>query len=899
MPAPLRVLISSTDQDLHAHRAAANEAIQRMGQSPLDMRYFNAQATGDATSVSLEFADQADLVILIIAWRYGMVLPNHALSITQEEYHEAVRLKKPMLAFLADPATFDVTGSFGDLFPLSSRDPDQATQLLAFRHEVETSGRVVDYFTTPDDLGMKIVASLHRFLTDQQAPAQEAAQHPYSLLPRAPSFVGRERELQQVEADLRRGQHVAIVGLGGIGKTALAAEVAAKFAGDNTTFAGGRAWIRGNDLTGWAGVNTILSQLMLDWEAKLNTEELAAAQSPQHEAQLRLRALQPRLTGPTLILLDNVEQDLPVSDLLALLASARMTVLLTTRIFFSTPLLTLCRLDVLASNEAQALLRDRFVAKGGRWEEARDTEPASHTVAALGYLPLAIELAAARAARLGLSMATLDREMHAPEALAKLADPTDPHASVSYGLGRTLALLSATERQCFAALGMLPIIDYPQVALHALFAGLAGNDKAAATQIFDTMLTLSLLQPGEALGIPRAEVHPLLLDLAAREWQALDQTTQVAAITAMLAGLTEFARTNAQDFTVLAQDEMLVMAALRYGADAVTDRDAITELAWLFDDYLYLQGRWTLRREALTLVLKVAQTHNDRANEGRAYLKLGVLDTNEGKYAEASVHLGRALLIVQDLNDQVSESRILNYFGNIASDQGRFDEAHEYFEQALAIHRTIKDRLGEARTLNNLGLLVTYQKSYEQASIYLEQGLTIAREIGDRVAESAALLNLGDLVALQEQYDVATGYYKQALTIAHDSGDRYGEGIALASLGSVAEKQGRYDEGTTYIEQAIVILHDIGDPVQEGLALNGLGTLAEAQKRFDAAIQHYEQALALLEPIGYHEAPMVRENLARARQLAQQVGASATAEVAQEVAATDRPRRRWLFWRRE
>jgi Domain of unknown function (DUF4062) len=86
-----------------------------MQQFPIDMRYFNAQATGTASSNSLERVAQADVVILLIAWRYGSV-QSDGLSITHQEYREAVRLNKPILAFLADKAT-ETMDRAEDLFP--------------------------------------------------------------------------------------------------------------------------------------------------------------------------------------------------------------------------------------------------------------------------------------------------------------------------------------------------------------------------------------------------------------------------------------------------------------------------------------------------------------------------------------------------------------------------------------------------------------------------------------------------------------------------------------------------------------------------------------------------------------------------------------------------------------
>jgi Domain of unknown function (DUF4062)/AAA ATPase domain len=166
---PLRIFISATNVDLREHRATLIDTILRMDEFPQEMRFFGAQAIGDAMAVSLNEIAKADIVVLTVAWRYGTVQPD-GLSITHQEYREAARLNKPILVFLADPATETMSREV-DLFPLSRRDPEHKEQLLAFRQEVQR-GRVVDAtFTTSDDLARKVVAALGKYLLSSLAPS--------------------------------------------------------------------------------------------------------------------------------------------------------------------------------------------------------------------------------------------------------------------------------------------------------------------------------------------------------------------------------------------------------------------------------------------------------------------------------------------------------------------------------------------------------------------------------------------------------------------------------------------------------------------------------------------------------------------------------------------------------
>jgi Domain of unknown function (DUF4062)/NB-ARC domain len=405
---PLRVFLSSTDIDLHAHRTAALDIILRWELLPLDMRFFGAQATGTATTVSVDGVDRADLVILLIAWRYGTPSDGSDLSITHREYREAKARHLPILVYLAD----DATEADETLFPLPQRKTETAHQLRAFREEARAGGKVVERFTTPDDLAKKIATDLGKYLLDmerQQRQERFARRIPHNLPPRASTFVGHKHELAQIEADLRRGTNVpvaaAIVGMGGVGKSALAAEILAHIASDETAFPGGITWIRCNDLTGWEGINSIYAQLLVEWEIAVPPEKLASASTPQQEAQIRAQALRSRLVlpGSALVLLDNVEHDLPFKDILTLLDTLRMTALVTSRTSFSLPTLKPWKLEVLPPNDAVALFRNCYTKEGRIWHETRDTDIAQIVVAIFNYLPLDIVRVAPRVAQLRIN----------------------------------------------------------------------------------------------------------------------------------------------------------------------------------------------------------------------------------------------------------------------------------------------------------------------------------------------------------------------------------------------------------------------------------------------------------------------------------------------------------------
>ena len=92
-------MISGTSVDLPEHRQEAIDACLREGVFPVAMEHLPAK-DADATRVSLEMVNKADIYIDIYAWRYGHIPEGHDISITEMEFDRAVKRKIPILVFL-------------------------------------------------------------------------------------------------------------------------------------------------------------------------------------------------------------------------------------------------------------------------------------------------------------------------------------------------------------------------------------------------------------------------------------------------------------------------------------------------------------------------------------------------------------------------------------------------------------------------------------------------------------------------------------------------------------------------------------------------------------------------------------------------------------------------------
>ncbi len=826
----LRIFVGCTSRDLEKHRDAVRREIDAFDEHPVVMGDFGAR-DGDAIEVSLERVRSCDVYILLLAWRYGTIPADKTLSVTHLEYRAAKEAGMARLIFLADPATEQDVGPTA-LFPATVRDPDHVAQIHAFRDEVGQD-RVAAFFTTADNAAAVVAPALHHLLQRISAPPR-GPRPPFKLAPRAPEFVGRTSELADLCKRLCAGQSVGlsalVSGLGGIGKSALAAEALATLAAEPDAFPGGVTWVRCDGREGLSGLAWLYDQLLADWGTPLAPEQLAQAQvaGPEAEVDLRERALQVRLrdAAPALVLLDNVEVSLPLARMLDHLSALHLTVLVTARHQPSVPRLAVVRLDVLDPTAAEQLFAERYREKGGDWDEARDSSAAAAIVERLGWLPLAIELQAARAALRQVSVAQLNADLERDRSQGLLGDPLDATRNLRYSFAQSLRTLTPLQRTRFAALGLPGGPDWPRSIIERPLAGIrerddstnadetpdadnepSASEMASAQADLDLLVALSL---ASLLPEDRLRLHPLLRDYAHELWQAESAATQAAGLRALLAGIRRLVTEQRRDFAVLAREEELIVAALDLAQARQAEPQQVIDIVDALYDYLTLGGHWNVGIHLRSLQLAAYRSIGDRRGEGMALNNLGYLARRLGQWAQARAYYEQALAIRREVGDRRGEGVTLTNLGGLALDLEQTDEARHYYEQGLTIHREVGNRAMEGTTLGDLGYLARSLGQREQASAYYEQALTIFREVGYRAGEGTILNNLGALARSLGQTDEARRYYEQALLIVQEAGYRAGEGDTLNNLGYLADSSGEKGKARAYYEQALAIFQEVG-----------------------------------------------------------------------------------------
>ncbi len=167
------VFISSTSEDLKPHRQAARDAAVSARFHPEMMEYFLADGRYPPLEACRAKAREADVVVVIVAHRYGWVPdPADPKNVTWLECEEALRGGKEVLAFLAEgdwPVQLEESFRIAEALKSGKATPQlleevqgNIARLAEFKQWLNGLG-IRATFTHPDDLGRKVEGALREW----------------------------------------------------------------------------------------------------------------------------------------------------------------------------------------------------------------------------------------------------------------------------------------------------------------------------------------------------------------------------------------------------------------------------------------------------------------------------------------------------------------------------------------------------------------------------------------------------------------------------------------------------------------------------------------------------------------------------------------------------------------
>ncbi|MCS0635884.1 NB-ARC domain-containing protein [Streptomyces sp. LP05-1] len=703
------------------------------------------------------------------------------------------------------------------------------------------------------------------------APAPVVAR-PAQLPATVPDFTGRAPFVRELGHRLASAEGSvmavsALAGIGGVGKTTLAVHVAHAA---RPHFPDGQLYV---DLQGTAARAAEPETVLGAFLRALGTPEGALPDSLEERSALYRSALAGRRV---LVLLDNARDAAQVRPLLP--GTEGCAALVTSRIrMVDLAGAHLVDLDVMSPEEALQLFT-RIV--GGERVRA-EREAALDVVAACGFLPLAIRIAASRlAARRTWTVAVLAAKLADERRRLDELQAGDLAVKATFELG--YGQLEPAQARAFRLLGLA---DGPDISLAAA-AAVLDLPEQEAEDLLESLVDTSLL---ESAAPGRYRFHDLVR-LYARACAERDEqppgeresvlsrlldfylatTARVYAIErpgdrladhlepAARPGLAFGDRHAAQDW--LYAEASCLLACVRQSAGGATLRRAV-DLLWAALD-LAESGANSKEYETVAAALRDASRgHADPRTEGRAAICLAYVQHVTGRFDLADAEAGEALRLARETGDLLVRCWAANTSGVIALYQHRYEEGERHLARAIRDFRTCEDGAGEASALCNLSRIHLATGRTDSAVTLAQQGTEMYDTMGHALKGANGRYALGLALTQSGSLTAAADRLGEALEVFRDSRQRLWEGMTLFRLAEVDITARRPAQAAARAEMALTVLHGIGGEWRRGNVLTVLGRALASVGQSGRAQVCWQEALRIYEELDAPEAAEVRSLL--------------------------------------
>lgn len=715
----LKILVSGTNEDMRLERETVVIALEslRIEGARLEIEFASELATTDQARGLVNRCN-----IFLGVYRqthYGVVMPDNTVSASEFEFEEAQRLLKPTAVFIK-------------ALEANEREIPQQSNFIDHVQNFDGGKLRVPEYTSLNHLKEQIAEAVMAILI--QRFALKVTRPPFQVPRPLNTFVGRAHEIEQITQALIRGESILIHGLygiGGIGKTELAIQIAHLV---RHIFTDGILWANvptlrpADTLTTWARMFGGLPFLGRG-DLRFEFRPMTAEERQIEEVTNRVNEVRRLFQGKRLlVVLDGITGGREEENLAPLLRALDDTVvLLTSRtrqlrtLRKGTPIDLGCLTEDDALNLfTQMVGAERLVGKRALvYEIARTVE----------CVPLALTLAAAQMREQpAVTPKTLNTLLRFErERLEEIKWGHGKSRAQRVALEQSYKQLTPDEQNFFDTLGVFAGDDFDVNAA----AAVTENIIPVTRKSLDRLQRLAFVQHSPHAG--RYKLHSVMQAFARSH---LGERAAAAELR-YASYYCEVAKENGRKVQIEANPDAMNTLTLES-----SNIFAAHHWAELRNDKV----GWKLCRDfihgAMTYYFNVRSMWGDWIQWSNA-----------------------GIAACRKLGDERGAVAIAGSLGVVYHRKGELDQAKQFYQQALTTMERLGDVHGVATISMNLGTVETNRGAWNEAIVLLTVALQLHERLGDLRGTGQTHANLGTLYAKHGDKNKARSHWWQALEI--------------------------------------------------------------------------------------------------------------------------------------
>ncbi|MFF3456845.1 tetratricopeptide repeat protein [Streptomyces sp. NPDC002730] len=240
-------------------------------------------------------------------------------------------------------------------------------------------------------------------------------------------------------------------------------------------------------------------------------------------------------------------------------------------------------------------------------------------------------------------------------------------------------------------------------------------------------------------------------------------------------------------------------------------------------------------------IVAIHRAQGDPAALAYACYQQAVLLWMRGTWDEARTALDEACALAGGESSVLAAAAHQRGIWAVCRDDGR--AAREAFAESLRLLAGLANGTRPFFPVMTPGYMAE-EDAERRMSVFFEETVMVGRLVGAAQARGYALSNLAWATRLNGDAQEARTAAEQSVDCFRVLGDPHGESLALNTLGNICRTHREYDAARQYLDASLRIRRRLGDRREVGITLGNLGLLAMAVGDVDGARAAIGRALA-------------------------------------------------------
>ncbi|BCL83049.1 tetratricopeptide repeat protein [Ktedonobacteria bacterium brp13] len=415
--------------------------------------------------------------------------------------------------------------------------------------------------------------------------------------------------------------------------------------------------------------------------------------------------------------------------------------------------------------------------------------------------------------------------------------PADTPLSLLSIIAATDQLLNTVVRTVFYTLSLLPA--KPESFAEEMALVLADCSADELDQLMDAGLL-------ECTVGDRYLLHQVIADYARLH---LSEEEKGRSGMRLIRYIIEYLKQHRKDHELLDRESSTILTALEL-AYTLELRAELIQAVCAFAPFLILRGFYGQADLQLRRAYEAAEALNDDGGRAHTLLYLGDMALKQSSFTEAEKYLQDSLLLAIATNDQGCVCDVLTSLGSIAWRMGEYAQAEEILQKGLQVAYALESHERQEHVLKTLGLVYMSRGDIDRSAAMMREVLALARQVGDREQECVILSNIGALVGERGDHAQAEELFDEALQLARQIGHREQTCVLLLNLGNLSKEHNNYEQAKNYFDEGLQLARQIRYPEWISVLLCDLGSIFLMQDDAEQAEHYLNESLLVARQVG-------------------------------------------------